>query len=96
MTPAPRELLGQDRALHEQHRHGIGGDAGDQERGEQIDVVRDLDHECDGRKWRAHRATHHRTHAKRSPDARVRPGEPGGHQSAQRASHDHEWGEDAA
>src|SRR5438034_124733 len=95
VIPAARDLLGEDGALHEEHGHGVGGDAGDQQPGQHVDVVRELQDERHGRERRAHRATHRRPHADRGPEAGIARRNPGGREGAERAPHDEEGGEHA-
>src|SRR5438046_2585819 len=39
VIPAARDLLGEDGALHEEHGHGVGGDAGDEQPGHHIQWI---------------------------------------------------------
>ena len=73
---AARDLLGQDRALQQQHRDAVRRDRADEQRGKHVQVVRQLEHEDDRGQRRAHRPAHHRRHADHAPRGPRRP--PGG------------------
>src|SRR5437016_12159505 len=96
VIPAARDLLGGDRALHEEHGHGIGGDTRDEEPWQHVYLVRQLHHERDGGERGAHRAAHHRAHAERGPEPGVARGDPVRLEGAERAPHNEERCEHAA
>ena len=68
---APGDLLGQDRAAHQEDGDGVGRHAGDEQAGKQVPVVRQLDGEEHRRQGRAHRAAHHRGHADDRPETGI-------------------------
>ena len=78
VLPAARDLLGQDRALEQQHGDRIGGRRrGEQRRQQHADVAGQLDGEQGAGQRRAHGAAQHRGHAEQRPEARVARAAPG-------------------
>ena len=70
VVAAAGDLLGQDRALQDQHAQQMRGRAGDQQRQQRIDVMRQLDREHDARERRARDAGQRGG----EPEQRVGPG----------------------
>ncbi len=68
MLAAPRDLLGENGALEQQHGHRMRGAGRGEQRQQHVDVAGEFDGEHHAGQGRAHGAAHHRRHADQRPE----------------------------